>query len=47
MLEIVGQPGIGPGNEVLELVGIEVLVAGIDRRELAAEIGRASCRERV
>jgi hypothetical protein len=35
-------PRIGPGDEVLELVGIEVLVARVDRRELAAINGQQS-----
>ncbi len=38
--QIPGQPGIGAGNQILKLVRIEVLVARIDRRELAAVNGQ-------
>ena len=34
------QPGIGSRDEVLEFGGIKILVAGIDRRELAAINGQ-------
>ena len=39
--------GVGPGDQILELVGIEVLVAGVDRRELAAVNGEQLAAEEI
>src|ERR1035437_2768921 len=40
LLEILRQPGIGPRDEVLEFGGIKILIARVDRRELAAINGQ-------